>query len=288
MKKKDQNHDLFFKDLMHDIEAAKEFLLNYIDEEVKTLIDWDTLAPYDSSLIGNNNKQRYADVLYVAKTKAHKTDVFLILNHERKADRLLPIRLQEYVLGVLKKNIKQKKNPEFILHLTWHNGKKGPYPYEKSIFDYFQEKEVAKKMFLQPCTIINPHDLSDHEMADHVHTNVMELFMKYGDDPDLLLWLEANPEIVKKLAENKYIDRAIEYVADVGYHKVEDLLATFEKVSEKLKKTMLTTAQQLQQQGRQVKALDIAKNMLFQLHLGMDVVQKATGLTGKELKNLKE
>lgn len=61
---------------------------------------------------------------------------------------------------------------------------------------------------------------------------------------------------------------------------------------------MLTTTHQIErrverrgkqlgkQEGRQTKAVEIARNMLFKLHLGIDVVQKATGLSREELNNL--
>ena len=88
MKKRDQPHDRFYKDLMQDIEVAREFLLNYLDQDIRARIDWDTLALYDTSLIGEANKQLYADVMYAAQTKQHKSEVFFILNHQRKADPL--------------------------------------------------------------------------------------------------------------------------------------------------------------------------------------------------------
>ena len=40
------------------------------------------------------------------------------------------------------------------------------------------------------------------------------------------------------------------------------------------------------QQGMQQEKLEIAKNMLFQLHLGMDIVQKATSLSREELEQI--
>ena len=42
------------------------------------------------------------------------------------------------------------------------------------------------------------------------------------------------------------------------------------------------------QQGEQNKALAIARNMLFQLHLGLDVIEKATGLSKEELEQLQK
>ena len=49
----------------------------------------------------------------------------------------------------------------------------------------------------------------------------------------------------------------------------------------------MTIAQRIEQQGMQAgmqqERLGIAKNMLFNLHVGMAVVQKATGLSTEEL-----
>ncbi|MEL6539456.1 MAG: hypothetical protein AAFP93_01625 [Bacteroidota bacterium] len=39
-------------------------------------------------------------------------------------------------------------------------------------------------------------------------------------------------------------------------------------------------------QGMQDRTLEIARNMLLQLHLGMDVVQQITGLSREALKKL--
>ena len=40
------------------------------------------------------------------------------------------------------------------------------------------------------------------------------------------------------------------------------------------------------QQGMQQEKVEIAKNMLFNLHLDIDVVQKATGLSSEALRKL--
>ena len=44
--------------------------------------------------------------------------------------------------------------------------------------------------------------------------------------------------------------------------------------------------QQGLQKGMKTRSLEIAKNMLLNLHLGLDVVQKATGLSREELNKL--
>ncbi|MEM7055822.1 MAG: hypothetical protein AAF392_03005 [Bacteroidota bacterium] len=73
--------------------------------------------------------------------------------------------------------------------------------------------------------------------------------MKYVDDPNFPQWLVDYPEIARRLANNKYINRLPEYMLNVGYLRYEDLLLAFEKTSAKLKQTMLTTRQQIEQLG---------------------------------------
>ncbi|MEO1219706.1 MAG: ISNCY family transposase, partial [Bacteroidota bacterium] len=70
---------------------------------------------------------------------------------------------------------------------------------------------------------------------------------------------------------------------------------TFEEVSAKLKTSMLTTAEQLRaegmqqgvQQGVRQERIEIAKNMLLAMHMDMDLVQRATGLSPTDLASLR-
>ena len=108
-------------------------------------------------------------------------------------------------------------------------------------------------------------------------------------------------------------------VLNPKYNSAEELVALFaEKLSKNKEEVMRTIAQQIErrikpqlerrlrreveesvmqqgmqqgiqqgmQQGMQQEKLGIAKNMLLDLHLGMDVVQKVTGLSREKLKQL--
>ena len=67
----------------------------------------------------------------------------------------------------------------------------------------------------------------------------------------------------------------------------EDTLEKLQKnAAPKTKEKIMSAAQRLIQQGMQQEKLEIAKNMLFQLHLGMDIVQKATSLSREELEQI--
>ena len=306
--KRDQPHDRFFREMMQDPEQAKEFGQTHLDKAIVEAIAWNELQPCSDSLVGENSKQLHADVVYTAKTIDGATDVTIIFNHERKADPLLPIRQQEYILGELRRCHMAKKEPGFVVFTTWHNGPKGAYTNTRDLLDYFKNKEMAKRFLYRPCKIINPSNLEDAEMAGRSHIYMMELLMKHADQPNFLDWLTENPEIAQKLAEHQYIDRGIEYVVEVGKHKPEDIYATLEKISNKLAKTMLTTEKQILnrgmkqgvqlgmqrgvqqgvQQGVKTRTWEIAKNMFSELHLDVNDVHQATGLSMAELTKLQK
>jgi len=92
--------------------------------------------------------------------------------------------------------------------------------------------------------------------------------MKYADGPHFPQWIKEHAEMARELANSEHIAKSIEYliVMEVGYHKEEALLEAFENSSEKLKETMLTTEQQIEQrgmqQGMQTRSLEIARDML--------------------------
>ena len=287
MKKKNQPHDRFVKDLMENIDFAKKFFqTDHINLEVQEEMDWDTLELWDTALLGEDGKQIYADVLYRVFTKDQQ-EAFIIFNHERKPDKILPVRRLEYKLGTLKKAIKQEKESALIYFITWYNGP-APYPYQKSIIDYFTWRQLAAKLFLED-EIIVVKEIPDEELSKHGEVSILEVFMKHVDNPNFPQWLIDHPEIAQQLAENKYIERSIEYLLEVGYHKEEDLVAAFEKTP-KLKEIMLTTRERIEkrsiEQGMQTRSLEIARNMLHQLGLGIETVQQATGLSRQELARL--
>ena len=287
MKKKNQPHDRFVKDLMENIDFAKKFFqTDHINLEVQEEMDWDTLELWDTALLGEDGKQIYADVLYRVFTKDQQ-EAFIIFNHERKPDKILPVRRLEYKLGTLKKAIKQEKESALIYFITWYNGP-APYPYQKSIIDYFTWRQLAAKLFLED-EIIVVKEIPDEELSKHGEVNILEVFMKHVDNPNFPQWLIDHPEIAQQLAENKYIERSIEYLLEVGYHKEADLVTAFEKTP-KLKEIMLTTRERIEkrgiEQGMQTRSLEIARNMLHQLGLGIETVQQATGLSRQELARL--
>lgn len=289
MKQKNQPHDRFFKAMFEHIEFAGNFFkTKYFNQQVGQEMDWETLELWDTAMVGENNKQIIADVVYRVLTKESQ-EAFIIINHERKHDRTLPIRRMEYKLGALRKAIKQNKEPALIYFVTFYNGP-GHYASEKGILDFFSKQDIAEEIFLKD-EVVAAKQLPDEEILESGETSIFLIFLKYADDPRFLEWLLAHPAWARQLENNKYLKRPLEYLLEVGVHQEEDLLAAFEKASPKLKDTMLTTQKRIEKRGMQ---LGIRKNkeemakLMLKEGEPQEKVIRFTGLPAKEILKLKE
>jgi predicted transposase/invertase (TIGR01784 family) len=98
---------------------------------------------------------------------------------------------------------------------------------------------------------------------------------------------------MKKLLYRPYKISAIVYIlgAEKKY-SADELLETIVNIVPERKEDIMTAAQQLEQrgmqQGMQVKSVEIAKNMLSKLHLDIQTVAQATGLSEEALMKLQQ
>ena len=100
--------------------------------------------------------------------------------------------------------------------------------------------------------------------------------------------------------ERNLVSTYLLHYMDRGQHSLEDLVNLLSSNPQEKETIMTSIAQALKQEGRQEgetigiqkgahdKALHIARNMLSKLHLGINEVKKATGLSEEELMKLQE
>ena len=184
-----------------------------------------------------------------------------------------------------------------VVNLVLYSGKKSPYPYSVDIYDCFEDPVLARAMMFKPLDLIDLGQLREEELLQHSTADLLELLLKQSHKRTFLSWMKAHPELMIKLLERYYGISGIVYILGVEHkHSAEELIEALAKIQPNKKEDIMTAAQQLMQQGRQEgmqqgeqnKALAIARNMLFQLHLGLDVIAKTTGLSKEELEQLQK
>lgn len=57
-------HDKFLKETINDVAVTRDFLNNYLPEEVVQYIDLNTLLPQKDSFINDELKESFSDLLF--------------------------------------------------------------------------------------------------------------------------------------------------------------------------------------------------------------------------------
>ena len=307
---------LFRSDMFQDIEIAKEFLDIYLNKDIHQAVDWPTFRLYDTSLIGARGNQKYADVLYIAQLKDHPVEIFFMLNHERMPDELLGVKIDEYKAAVMRRNKRQdNKNLTFMISFTLYNGKQSPYPYSypyvhshllkcmgKSVMDTLALSEPnlfdiisVSEHHLLDRSIHGDKDCSNIALASHGNVGIAELFMKHINDPDIRGWLGGNKELIYNLERSEHAYSSLDYLSGANGYEMKDLLSLFNDISPILKEKMITTRQQMVNEGivlgikhgEQLGIKKTARQMLMGA-APISKVQEWTGLSRKELEKLKK
>ncbi len=72
-------HDAFFQKSLQRLEVAKDFLKQYLPEDISRRIDWDTLVSISEMLYGANFSKRISDSILMAQMGAHT--VYFYIEH---------------------------------------------------------------------------------------------------------------------------------------------------------------------------------------------------------------
>jgi len=140
-----------------------------------------------------------------------------------------------------------------------------------------KDKDVTD-MLIQVCRLIKVPVLDHVIITEHSYYS----FKVSG----LLERLEAsNRHVLPYELEKQYYEEMQAAIKKVEQESGKKIRESLKKGEEKgLKKGL----KEGEQRGMEQEKLEIAKNMLFNLHLGLEVVQQATGLSQEELMKLQE
>ncbi|XWN35579.1 MAG: hypothetical protein ROO73_02255 [Roseivirga sp.] len=104
---------------------------------------------------------------------------------------------------------------------------------------------------------------------------MLQLLLKHSRYRSYLDWIKAHPRLIEALLEQVYgISGVIYILATEEENSAEAIIKAISAIIPEKKEAIMTAAQQLRQegiqqgmqQGMQTKSLEIAKNMLLQLH----------------------
>lgn len=204
-------HDEFFKKVLALKIPSQQFLNQYLPSNLLKIIDLEQIHVEQESYIEENLKKSASDIVYKVKTK-DKRDAFIcvILEHQSKSDPQMPLRLWEYTLRLARKQIESSKENKIplIYPILFYNGK-SRYNAPLSLWEMFDDSEMAKQILTNNYHLINLHAMSDDEIKAKKHIALFEYMMKHIHTRDMLnLW----KQLLKDLKDHIHYDKKAGFI----------------------------------------------------------------------------
>src|SRR3990167_10465233 len=200
MKKIPNPHDSFFRAAMGDHRVAKEFFEHHLPKTILSKVDFNSLHLENSSFIDEQFQATVADILYSVNLNKHLGYFYLLVEHQRKPDKLMPYRLWRYMLRIMGQHLKRKGHNDtlpVVVPMVFYNGA-AAYPYSTDFFTLFKDQEfLAREILLKPFTLVDVTQIPDQEIKNLRWVGVMEFVQKHIFARDFLPILE---ELVPLLA----------------------------------------------------------------------------------------
>lgn len=117
-------HDKFFKETLGNISTAKDFLTNYLPDNIMKVIDVNTLEPQKDSYINNNLEESFSDLLFKVYINEKEGYLYFLFEHKSYEDKGIAFQLLKYMVEIweAKSNKENAKELPIIIPLVIHHG----------------------------------------------------------------------------------------------------------------------------------------------------------------------
>lgn len=306
-KKLVKKNDELSKKFLTNLDNAKEFLKLHLDPKVMAKCEIKTLTIDSGSYIDADLRKRFSDIVYKVdlKDKSSCVYIYLLIEHQSSAEKLMPLRILRYQLEIIQTHIDKYKveyNLPLVVPLVFYNGTDSPYPYATNIRDLFADKELID--YIQPGSfkLVDLTVTPESEILKHKQLALLEMCLKHIQTRDFQKVVESivNSLIVahKNNLSKELFDSTLSYLMKAKDRV--DLLPLFDKIIENIseyEEDIMTYAEELRQEGiklgkqegvqlgKEEERIAVAKK-LKQLGVSEKMIAEATHLTIKQIKTL--
>jgi predicted transposase/invertase (TIGR01784 family) len=294
-------HDRYFKKTFENIEVAKDYLINYVPQNITKLVNINKLSHEKESFIDKDLEGLYTDVLFKTDINGREGYIYFLIEHKSYVTKMVGIQLMIYIAKIWQRKMKKGKLPLVIPLVVYHGEKEWNVKTDLiSLIDGIETLPPEIKNYIPDFKyIINDLSvLNDDQIKGNV---ILQIFIKvvqsiYKGEEEFLKTVE---EVSVALEHLEQKDKAIEYFIvflkyivnakqDVSKGKV---FKTIENVSPERSDVILTIAEQLINEGMekgiekgQLKEKKETAIRLKKAGADIDFISKATDLSIEYLK----
>ena len=116
-------HDLFFKSIFSDHEAAADFLRHYLPVDIASSFDYSNLQIVKDSFVDQELREHFSDILYqVGLLDGRNAHVYVLFEHKSYPDPLISFQLLRYMVRIWELLQRQGEELELIFSIVVYHG----------------------------------------------------------------------------------------------------------------------------------------------------------------------
>ena len=287
-------HDKTFRKILDNKKEFKDFLNKIL--KLKNGINEENIEKYNSSFVSESFKNQEADIIYKIKGE----EIFILVEHQTKIDYKMPLRILKYEMEIIRsriiKNINNKIVYPVVIPIVLYTGEKR---WDASINFEVRNSELAKYRGIKEVryNLVDINEYTKEELLKE--KNILSKIMIIEKSKTIEELKNNLEKIVNEVCisnseydieQRKLLINIIEYTLSgiLEKNKIEEykiklegeknMLAVFDMIErEKIKD---------KEEAKKESKKTIAKKLL-EMKIDKDTIIKATGLTEKELEELK-
>ncbi|MEI6417205.1 MAG: Rpn family recombination-promoting nuclease/putative transposase [Verrucomicrobiota bacterium] len=250
-------HDRFFRASMGNPRVALQFIEKHIPPHIATKIDKDSLQLMPGTFIEDLQEWK-TDLLFKVTFQGNLGYIYLLIEHQRKPDPLMPLRMLEYMTKIVRMHLQKNKNSPLplVYPCVLYNGSE-PYPHTTDFFELFQDPGFAREIFLKPFQLIDLTQFSDDDLKKESLLGIMEMLLKYAFARDTIALVKNISDLLQqadKMKEVELLRESAEYIFQTTKDKLSkhEVLNEFKRhLSLPTQKNIMTLAEAFVEEGRQ-------------------------------------
>lgn len=236
MKPINNPHDAIFKQSMQRPFVAKQFMQYYLPSNLLAELDLESLSMLDATYINDQLDSAFSDVVFSCDLAGQSATISLLVEHQSRPDKFMPIRVGYYMFSLFMRHIKDGAKglvaPAYCI--VFYHGKK--YPYSLNLADCFKDPlGIMNNVFNQPISLVDVSQLSDEQLRQQELIGALAQTLKHIRDADISeLVIELFDRYVEESEVNNallaFINSLLQYAMSVGNADKAHLLNVIEHV----------------------------------------------------------
>lgn len=291
------SHNNFFAAFFDEKDVVESFLKEYVPAEITKVLDFNTLQIDKESFVDRKLSRHFSDILYHIRYKQNPAYVYFLFEHKsrekKKKKKLTPFQLLKYMVNIWDRHLKRHKEvenlPPIIPMVIYHGEQE--WEVRTDFLSLFDVPQCMGKYIPNFCFEL--YDIShtpDDYIKGTVLLRILFLTYKYIFNPELLHKLKdifrLLMELEDKTRESEYLEILLRYLSSSAEHvSVEALRETVVEFFEQGGDIMPTIVQQVKNEAREERDIEIAKKMI-EKGMDIDAIVDITGISREKLEKI--